>query len=88
MKIIPISTHWSGKISVVFIDSNGKIINNQSSPIGFSYDEEIDLNSNQEDIRLKGWGNSNNSVYDEGTHSVEIWFNDKIIGKQTFTVSY
>lgn len=89
LKIIPIANSWSGKISVKYFSPSGVLDRNPSiSPIGFTFDYETNTYSTQEYINLSGWGSDSGSTYEVGTHTAEIWYNGKIIGKQTFTVSY
>lgn len=89
LKIIPISNSWSGKISVKYFEPSGTLNRNSTvSPLGFTFADETNIYSTQEYIYLSGWGSDSGSTYEVGTHTAEIWYNGKIIGKQTFTVSY
>jgi uncharacterized protein YlxW (UPF0749 family) len=89
LKIIPIANSWSGKISVKYFEPNGTLNRNPTvSPSGFTFTDETNIHSAQEYIYLSGWGSGSGSTYEVGTHTAEIWYNGKIIGKQTFTISY
>jgi hypothetical protein len=89
LKIIPILNSWSGKISVKYFEPSGTLLKNSTdSPLGFTFADETNIYSTQEYIYLPGWGSDSGSTYEVGTHTVEIWYNGKIIGKQIFNVSY
>ncbi len=35
---------------------------------------------------LGGWGNNNNSIYQSGTYSIEIWYDGRCLKKQSFEI--
>ncbi len=37
-------------------------------------------------VKLGGWGDSKESIYQPGTYSIEIWYNGKCIKKQSFEI--
>ena len=37
-------------------------------------------------VELVGWGNEDESTYDPGTYSIEMWYNGKCVKKQSFEI--
>lgn len=58
-----------------------------SSPIGFSQSENYYISSGQDnELRLRGWGNNTSGHWKAGKYSVEIWYNDICLGVKHFEV--
>ena len=75
------------KLGIRIINPDGSTKrNDQTSPIGFTYDYEFtsDKGNNTED--LLGWGNEEGRSYTYGQHEIEIWYNNNCIGYKMFNI--
>lgn len=57
-----------------------------SSPKGYSYSSTQNYNSGKGSKKLTAWGNDIGGAYKRGTHSIEIWYEGKILFKRDFKV--
>ncbi len=87
LTIIQIANNWNDKIKVKYIEPDGTLSKGEKSPASFSFDYDLTLkSSNNEIIQLDGWGNEEGTTYSSGSYKVEIWWNNKILGKGTFKI--
>jgi hypothetical protein len=63
---------------VKIINPMGEVDRNQeTSPAGYSYSHTVQISqTNNQDIALLGWGQSDRSLYSAGEWTVEVWYND------------
>lgn len=63
-------------LKVKIFDNYGKLIDSDSSPGGYSYEDEIYVSSFSDDIEyatLAGWGSKTKGHWDRGNYRIEIW---------------
>lgn len=76
------------KFNLKYIQSNGTVKTGTSSPAGFSFAEEKIINTNTKLISLLGWGNAEKSIYDVGTHHIEVWIEGCMVYRKSFVVDW
>jgi hypothetical protein len=91
--LTPVVTYdatYNGKItlSVKIIRPNGAIFRNPAkSPSGFSFSEEHQINrGNNQILKLSEWGNKDESIYQEGEWTVEIWCDNRRLWSEKITI--
>lgn len=60
--------------------------NNETSPKGYSYSDEISVSFGKNYKELTGWGNERPGNWPAGTYRIEIWYMDKKLSEKTFRV--
>ena len=87
LTIIKIANNWNDKIKIKYIEPDGTLSEGEKSPSGFSFDYDLTLKSStNEIISLDSWGNEESATYSSGSYKVEIWWNNKMLGKETFKI--
>ena len=86
MTIIKINDNWKGKIQIKYISPNRTIEKYYASPPGFTLGNDLNLDSSGEIVQIKGLGYAKESEFSVGKYEVEIWCNNKILGKETFKI--
>ncbi len=77
------------EIGVRIIRPNGSISRNGSSPQNLTYKETIKCYTGNNTIGLTGWGNESGGTYSSGWYTIEILFDNGIIGyKQIYINNY
>ncbi len=98
LKIIALQNLGDTKIYVKFINPYGTLKRNPNkSPTGYSFDFNCFIleynngynnnNGIENEINSKGWGSDEGNIYEIGTHKVEIWYNEKLMGTGEFSVT-
>lgn len=59
------------------IRPDGTVIRGKTSPIDYTFEQEVNLSGTDGTIELIGWGNNKGGVYSEGDYKYEIWSEDK-----------
>jgi len=85
-------SNGSGEVTLLvkIISSNGEIMRNSSiSPEGYSYSETIRITAGtaEQNYILKGWGNSEKSIYSSGNWTIEVWYKNFLLNSVTVTLS-
>jgi hypothetical protein len=78
----------SVKFNLKYIQPNGTVKTGTSSPAGFSFAVDKIINADTKLISLSGWGNAEKSIYDVGTHYVEVWIDNCMIYRKSFIVDW
>lgn len=65
------------KLQVKIIRPDGTVIRGKTSPIDYTFEQEVNLSGTDGTIELIGWGNNKGGVYSEGDYKYEIWSEDK-----------
>lgn len=86
LTIIKINDNWKGKIQIKYISPNRTIEKYYASPPGFTLGNDLNLDSSGEIVQIKGLGYAKESEFSVGKYEVEIWCNNKILGKETFKI--
>jgi len=75
---------------LIYIQPDGKIKSNTSSPIGFtmSSNEIIKSWADGAVFHFSGWGNSEKGTYEVGTHYIEVWLDNCMIYRKSFVVDW
>ncbi len=73
-----------GSLYVKFFRPDGSLSTGSNSPAGYSY--KMDVSGADMVDAIQGWGNADGGTYPVGTHRVELWWDGKLIGSQSFTV--
>lgn len=76
------------KFKLKYIQPNGTIKTGTSSPEGFSFTIDKTIYPFSEIINLSGWGSSESSSYDVGTHHIEVWIENSMIYRKSFVVDW
>jgi hypothetical protein len=76
----------SVKFSLKYIQPDGTVKTETSSPEGFTFAEDKIINTNTKIINLSGWGNAEKSAYGVGTHHIEVWVDNCMIYRKPFAV--
>ena len=83
---VTVYTPGTYKVYVKLLNPNGKLVTGNSSPTGYSYSEDITLNSSTSYKNLMGWGGSTSGHYSAGNYKFEIYYNSEKIGEKSFTI--
>jgi len=87
LKIMQIASNWSGKLKIKFIDPDGDLIKEEKSPRDFSFERDLTLDSSGGDIfPLNGTGSDEKGNFALGTYVAEIWWNSKMLRRETFKI--
>ena len=65
------------KLQIKIIRPNGTVIRGKTSPIDYTFEQEVNLSGTNGYIELMGWGNNEGRVYSEGDYKYEIWSEGK-----------
>lgn len=65
------------KLQIKIIRPNGTVIRVKTSPIDYTFEQEVNLSGTNGYIELMGWGNNEGRVYSEGDYKYEIWSEGK-----------
>lgn len=65
------------KLQIKIIRPNGTVIRGKTSPIDYTFEQEVNLSGTNGYIELMGWGNNEGGVYSEGDYKYEIWSEGK-----------
>lgn len=68
------------------INPSGMMVTGNSSPSGYSFSQDITLNSSTTYKNLMGWGGSTSGQYSAGQYRWEFWYNGSKIGEKSFTI--
>jgi hypothetical protein len=58
----------------------------KTSPTGYTMSNSVALNLGRETYMLKGWGNSEEGIFETGKHKIEVYFDDYLIQTVDFEV--
>jgi hypothetical protein len=75
------------KFYLKYIQSDGTVKTGSSSLTEYSFSEEKTINPNTETISFLGWGHAEKSIYDIGTHYIEVWVDNCMIYRTLFVVA-
>lgn len=75
---------------LMYIQPDGKIKSNSSSPIGFTMSSNQTIKSWADGaiFHFSGWGNSEKGTYEVGTHYIEVWIDNCMIYRKSFVVDW
>lgn len=73
-------------VYVKLYDSYGRLVTGQSSPSGYSYNQNIELSSSTKYKNLMGWGGRTSGHYSAGQYKFEIYYNGNKIGEKSFRI--
>ena len=76
------------KFYMKYIQPNGTLSAGTSSPEGFSFSIDKTINTFSGTINLSGWGASDSSIFDVGTHHIEVWLENSMIYRKSFVVDW
>jgi len=76
------------KFNLKYIQPNGTIKTGTSSPEGFTFSNDTNVNTNTKIINLSAWGNNEKGTYDVGTHHIEVWIENCMIYRKSFVVDW
>ncbi|WP_300764508.1 SH3 domain-containing protein [uncultured Bacteroides sp.] len=65
------------KLQVKIIRPDGTVIRGKTSPVDYTFEQEVNLSGTNGYIELMGWGNNEGGVYSEGDYKYEIWSEGK-----------
>lgn len=65
------------KLQIKIIRPDGTVIRGKTSPIDYTFEQEVNLSGTNGYIELMGWGNNEGRVYSEGDYKYEIWSEGK-----------
>lgn len=65
------------KLQVKIIRPDGTVIRGKTSPVDYTFEQEVNLSGTNGYIELMGWGNNEGRVYSEGDYKYEIWSEGK-----------
>ena len=65
------------KLQVKIIRPDGTVIRGKTSPVDYTFAQEVNLSGTNGYIELMGWGNNEGRVYSEGDYKYEIWSEGK-----------
>jgi hypothetical protein len=77
----------SGTLGLKYVQPDGQTFQNGNSPRMFTLERSVSLakETNFVDV-IFGWGNAEYSAFEEGTWTIEFWWNDCKIGERQFFV--
>ena len=74
-------------IDCKIVSPQGKILQNEDSPNGYTYTCGVWVqDGTDKKIQLPAWGSTYGDYYQAGDYQLELWFEDKLILRHTFTV--
>lgn len=87
--------YYNGKYSnnqevtlyVRYFKSSGELVSGSSSPVGFSFKENVTIKPGSNSVTLSGFGNEAATNYKEGTCKVEIWIDGEKLYETNVTIS-
>lgn len=84
--VLKVEPYRTGRFNFqVKLFHNGKLSSGDSSPAGYSFDDDALLaTSGPQTIKLQGWGSDTPGNWDDGGYRVEIWWE----GEQLYTYSF
>lgn len=65
------------KLQVKIIRPDGTVIRGKTSPVDYTFEQEVNLSGTNGTVELSGWGNNNGDSYVEGDYRYEIWSEGK-----------
>ncbi|MDR0305888.1 MAG: SUMF1/EgtB/PvdO family nonheme iron enzyme [Chitinispirillales bacterium] len=73
---------------VKILDQDSVLVSFPSSPKGYTYRDNISIEPNRsiDTVVLSGWDFTKGSDRTHGEYSHEIWYNDKMLNRSTFTI--
>lgn len=78
---------YSGKLGAKFIQPDGQIFRNSSSPPGYTLESPVVLPKDSPIVEMPiGWGSDDASAFEDGQWSIEFWWEGRRIGQKTFVV--
>lgn len=83
---VTVYTPGTYTIYVKLLNPSGKLVTGNSSPSGYSFSDDITLNSSTTYKNLMGWGGSTSGHYSAGQYRWEFWYNGEKIGEKSFTI--
>lgn len=83
---VSVYTPGTYTVYVKLLNPNGKLVTGNSSPYGYSYSDDITLNSSTTYKNLIGWGRSTSGHYSAGNYKFEIYYKSEKIGEKSFTI--
>lgn len=69
-----------------YFKSNGELVSGNSSPIGFSFKENVTIKPGSNSVILSGFGNEAATNYKEGNCKVEIWLDGEKLYETNATI--
>ncbi len=87
--------YYNGKYSnnqevtlyVRYFKSSGELVSGSSSPVGFSFKENVTIKPGSNSVILSGFGNEAATNYKEGNCKVEIWLDGEKLYETSATIS-
>lgn len=87
--------YYNGKYSnnqevtlyVRYFKSSGELVSGSSSPVGFSFKENVTIKPGSNSVTLSGFGNEAATNYKEGNCKVEIWLDGEKLYETSATIS-
>ena len=73
-------------LDIKLFDHDGNLREGASSSGGYTYSYSGTIYSDSDEELIKGWGNDDVSTYSDGTHKIEIWYNDRILFSKDFSI--
>lgn len=83
---VTVYTPGTYTIYVKLLNPSGELVTGNSSPSGYSFSDDIELNSSTTYENLMGWGGSTSGHYSAGQYRWEFWYNGEKIGEKSFTI--
>lgn len=74
------------KLSVKHYDEDGELRKIADGPEGYTSDDDYYITSYDDELKLRGWGNGSRSIYNQGTHQIEIWYDGRILYSKIFRI--
>ncbi len=71
------------KLGVRILNPKGELMRGNTSPISYTFENEITLLGKEGNFILSGWGNNNRNLFAAGIYHYEIWYN----GKKLYSVA-
>lgn len=87
--------YYNGKYSnnqevtlyVRYFKSSGELVSGSSSPVGFSFKENVTIKLGSNSVILSGFGNEAATNYKEGTCKVEVWMDGEKLYETNVTIN-
>lgn len=70
-------------LGVKIINTRGELIRGNTSPVSYTFEDEVTLVGKQGNIKILGWGNNKKNYYAAGIYHYEIWHK----GKKLYSVA-
>ena len=74
------------KLSIKIIQPNGVLVTGNSSPSGYTYEQNMYCKKGYNTAELGGWGNSSGGTYSSGNYRIEFWYSNVCIGEKNFYI--